>query len=100
MNLLKKFTEEARDVFDLREKSVLVALSGGKDSVALLSLFAKVREELSIKVYAAHFNNKIRGDEALRDARYAKELSEKLGVPFFYGEGDVPAFAEENGLGE
>lgn len=72
---------------------ILVALSGGADSVALLRLLAQVSSDEGIGVYAAHLNHKIRGESAKRDADFARDLCERLQIPFFYDEVDVPALA-------
>lgn len=79
-------------------KDVTVALSGGADSMALLHLLSKLKEKLGISLSAAHFNHKIRGEEADRDEAFVKEQCEKLGVPVFVGCADVPSFAKKNGL--
>lgn len=79
-------------------KDVTVALSGGADSMALLHLLSKLKEKLGISLSAAHFNHKIRGEEADRDEAFVKEQCEKLGVPVFVGSADVPSFAKKNGL--
>ncbi len=95
----KKFLE-AIEKYSLLDgvDSVTVALSGGADSMALLYLFCELKEQLNIKVYAAHFNHKIRGAEADRDEIFVKEQCEKMGVTIFTDSADVPRFAQENKL--
>lgn len=78
--------------------SVIVALSGGADSVCLLSVLCGLREELSIDVAAAHLNHMIRGTEADRDEAYAAELCTRLGVKFYAERCDVPLLAESEGI--
>ena len=73
---------------------VLVALSGGADSVCLLHRLVTDAQKLGITVCAAHFNHKLRGEESERDAAFAEELCGKLNVPFICGSGDVAAAAE------
>lgn len=58
---------------------VLVGLSGGADSVALLCAL----QSLGYEVGAAHCNFSLRGDESERDERFCRELCEQLGVPLF-----------------
>jgi len=60
---------------------VLVALSGGPDSVSLLSLLLELKEELGIEVAACHINHGLRGEEAERDEEFVKELCTRLAVP-------------------
>ena len=69
---------------------VLVALSGGADSVALLLALLEIGE---YTVFAAHVNHMLRGDEAEGDEDFCRELCEKLRVPFFCAKIDVPAVA-------
>lgn len=78
---------------------VLVALSGGADSVALLMLCAKARDAGLISLAAAHFEHGIRYAEALRDAAFCEALSNRLGVPFYIAHADVPGEALASGEG-
>ena len=73
----------------------LVALSGGKDSVLLLTLFAEYARENGIPFAALHLHHGIRGEEADRDAAFCKALCERLAVPFVLCRADVPALAEK-----
>jgi len=59
---------------------ILVALSGGSDSVALLHLLRD--PELGLELHAAHVHHGVRGSEADEDAEFCRRLCEKLGVPF------------------
>ena len=59
---------------------VLVALSGGSDSVALLHLLLEISKIYDISVSAAHINHKLR-DTADRDMNFCKKLCDDLGVP-------------------
>lgn len=76
---------------------VLIAFSGGADSSALLHLLQVDSKLKGFRLYAAHFNHKIRGDEALRDLEFCKRVAQEYGVPFFSGEADIPALAKEKG---
>jgi tRNA(Ile)-lysidine synthase len=59
---------------------VLVGLSGGPDSTALLLGLHQLRARLSITIGAAHLNHGLRGDRAARDARHAAGLPDHLDV--------------------
>jgi tRNA(Ile)-lysidine synthase len=59
---------------------VLVAVSGGPDSAALLSVLAELSDSLGVSLLAAHFNHGLRGAEADRDQQVAEQLCERLGV--------------------
>ena len=62
---------------------VLVALSGGPDSVCLLNILFNLRNDLNIEIAAAHVNHMLRGEEALRDEEYARDICNTLGIKFF-----------------
>jgi len=78
---------------------VVVGLSGGADSVALLSALLTLQEELQLTIYAAHINHNLRGRAARKDERLARLLCDKLDVPFFAFQGDVWGYAWENKMG-
>lgn len=75
---------------------VLVAVSGGKDSIVLLDLLKK--SELALHLYVIHFNHLLRGKNAERDARFVEKLAKKYKLPFLLGLRDVKKYAKENKL--
>lgn len=77
----------------------LLALSGGKDSVLLLSLFSRYAEEKEIPFAAFHLHHGIRGEEADSDRDFCKSLCERLGVRLFVSHVCVPEIAKETGEG-
>lgn len=76
---------------------VLVALSGGADSVCLLDLF--LSSGYPYKIAAAHLNHNLRGEESDRDEQFCRDLCKSLGVELFVGSADVNALAEKSGKG-
>lgn len=78
--------------------SVLVGLSGGADSTALLYVLTRLSRKHGWTVRAAHFNHMIRGREADEDESFCRGLAEAWGVPFFSDSADVPAYAQEQGV--
>lgn len=78
--------------------TVLVALSGGPDSVALLHLFHAVAPKLQLHLVAAHLDHGMR-PESGADAAFAGELCSRLGVPLTVGRVDVPGRAAALGRG-
>ncbi len=77
---------------------VIVALSGGADSVCLLVVLNKLKGELGIELKAVHVHHGLRGAEADRDSEYAEELSQKLGVPFVCRRVDAALYARKHGM--
>lgn len=84
---------------DARGRRLLLALSGGSDSVALLMLLLQRREADGFTITAAHFNHGIRGRQADDDAAFVRDLCSQYGVPLIEGKADVPALAREQGTG-
>lgn len=79
-------------------RRVLVALSGGQDSVALLHALL-VMPEVSAQVAALHVHHGMRGAEADADERAVQTLCAELGVECFLSRRDVPAEAAAGGIG-
>lgn len=67
---------------------VLVGISGGPDSVALLLVLCSLKKELCLKLYAASLNHMFRKDAA-SDIKFVKALASKLKIPFLAGKIDV-----------
>ncbi|CAK7023757.1 MAG: tRNA(Ile)-lysidine synthase [Parabacteroides sp.] len=82
--------------YQLLEEScpVLVGLSGGADSIALLTLLVK----LGYSCIAAHCNFHLRGEESMRDERFAEEYAKILQVPFLKTDFDTEQYAAANHL--
>ncbi len=99
MNLKVKQTIECHHMLTPGD-TVLVALSGGADSMALLNVLYSLKDEYSLTLCAAHFNHKIRGDEAKRDEDFCVDTCRKMGIELFVGSADIPALAKQRGIGE
>ena len=83
--------------------TVLVALSGGADSVCLLLVLNEIKRqcanELDFALEAVHVEHGIRGAESREDARFASDLCERLNIPCHVHSVDVPQYAKSHGLG-
>ena len=77
---------------------ILVALSGGPDSVCLLNILHELRDFFNIEIGAAHVNHMLRGEDALNDEEYARELCNELGVSFFSKRIDINKISNENNI--
>ncbi|HXV82190.1 MAG TPA: tRNA lysidine(34) synthetase TilS [Candidatus Binatia bacterium] len=78
---------------------VLVAVSGGPDSVALLHLLSELRGQMDLRLEVAHLQHGIRGTEAQDDARFVAELARALGLPFHLREANIRQIRRETGKG-
>lgn len=102
MNTLpKQFREPHENLGIGSDEAVLVALSGGADSTALLHMMCVCRGIMGFRLCAAHVNHNIRthqyNNEALRDENFCRELCDSLGVELFVFNADVPALAKKSG---
>ena len=79
---------------------VIVALSGGADSVALLFVLCHLKKEYNLTLYALHVHHGIRGEEADEDCSFCMDLCSKMGVELFIKQYDVPEMADEMGISE
>ena len=68
---------------------VIVALSGGADSVALLYGLFLMKEKLKITLEAAHFNHNLRGEESDRDENFCRQFCDRYDIPLHVGRGSV-----------
>lgn len=78
---------------------IIVALSGGADSTALLCSLMSIIESFSLTIYACHINHLLRGDESFRDENFVRELCKKLCVELFILQCDINKLASERNLG-
>ncbi len=78
---------------------LIVGLSGGADSVALLHCLASLRDTVNFSLRACHVNHQIRGGEAYRDQAFCERLCKELGISLTVWLKDVPGFAEKQSLG-
>jgi tRNA(Ile)-lysidine synthase len=74
-------TIKENNMFDKGDR-VIVAVSGGPDSITLLHILYKLREELSISIFVAHINHCLRGEESDKDEEYVKKFCENLNIEF------------------
>lgn len=78
---------------------VLCAVSGGADSMCLLQLLHGLEEERGIRVFAAHFEHGLRGEESLRDMAFVENWCRAHDIPCLAERGDTRALAEKEHLG-
>lgn len=76
---------------------VIVALSGGSDSMTLLNVLYELREEYNLTLEAAHVNHCLRGNDADADEQFARRECEKKGIVIHVLRADVRGEAEKSG---
>ena len=81
------------------ETPILVALSGGADSVALLAVLRAYAEQHGTPLRIAHVNHGIRGEEAIRDRDFCVSLAQRWEIPISVLDADVPRLCRERGGG-
>ena len=89
LNKLLKFVREQNMITP--GDTVVCAVSGGADSVALLFSFYLLKEKLDIQLEAAHFNHHLRGEESDRDEAFVRELCDRYEIPLHIGSNQVKA---------
>ena len=111
MGLYDSVTEYMKQAGMLTDVSgVVVGVSGGADSVALLRLLCQCRDAISLqkgvkpadalKINVIHINHMIRGEEADRDERFVQDLCQRLDVSFKVYREDIPKMARDQHLSE
>ena len=78
-------------------KTLVVAVSGGPDSLALLFALHRLSEELSVDLHGAHLDHGIRGEASAADARFVADIFSRLGVGLTNELADVPSHQAEHG---
>ena len=82
------------------KNKIIVALSGGADSICLVHYLKTHETQLGITVCAAHLNHCIRGEEAQRDYLFVKSFCEKYGIELYYTKKEIPKLARQRKIGE
>jgi tRNA(Ile)-lysidine synthase len=96
--LTRRFLEHCHHAQIFAPGKVIVAVSGGVDSLALLHLLYTRRERLQLALHVAHFDHGIRAESA-EDAQFVAAFARTLDLPCTIGHEDVPALVSQTGLG-
>ncbi len=86
-NKLERFLREYRMVSP--GDTVICALSGGADSVAMAFAFYLLKDKLDIHLEAAHFNHHLRGEESQRDEQFVRDFCHQFDIPLTVSSGQV-----------
>ena len=87
LNKLERFVREQGMICP--GDTVICAVSGGADSVALLFALYLLREKLGITLEAAHFNHRLRGEESDRDEAFVRQLCDRYDIFLHLGSGEI-----------
>jgi tRNA(Ile)-lysidine synthase len=77
---------------------MMVAVSGGPDSMALLAVLYQLRSVYNVTLVVAHINHQLRGEESTRDAVFVEHQAARLGLPFSLRSVDVKGLQRTAGL--
>ncbi|HEX5735997.1 MAG TPA: tRNA lysidine(34) synthetase TilS [Blastocatellia bacterium] len=78
-------------------RAVVVAVSGGADSVALLDMLVRVASKTALRIHVAHLNHMLRGDDSNADAEFVRALAESLSLSMTIQAMDVRREAAASG---
>lgn len=78
--------------------NIVVGVSGGPDSIALLFILEELQEIIKFNLFVAHINHGIRGEEADKDEHYVKNVCEKLNIPFYSKKVNMDKYAKKHRL--
>ncbi len=78
--------------------TVIVGLSGGADSMALLCFLSEIKDIYGIDIHAVHVNHHIRGEDAEADKAFVEEYCRHESIKCTVFDHDVPSYANENGM--
>ena len=81
-----------------RGDCLLLAVSGGADSVCLLNVMLSLREKLGISLHVAHLDHQLRAEESEADAAYVGELAKRFDIPLTVSKADVNGYRKEHRL--
>jgi tRNA(Ile)-lysidine synthase len=80
------------------DKPLLVAVSGGPDSLALLTLLSGLRTQYPVRLHIAHLDHGLRGHESEEDARYVQSVASDMAIPCTVEQGNVDLFRKQHHL--
>ncbi len=81
---------------DLAGSRLVVAVSGGSDSLAMLYAFHRLQDELHLDLHVAHLDHQLRGEDSTADAEFVVNTCAKLGIECTLDKVDVLAFQREH----
>jgi len=96
VNKVKKIIEKEKLIE--AGDNILVGVSGGIDSTALVHVLSEISKKIDFKIGLAHLNHQLRGEESVRDEKFTEDLAGKLSLPIFIKKADVKGYAKSRGI--
>lgn len=94
--MIDKVSKNVREYKLINEDdNIVLGVSGGADSMALLYLLLELRKELNFNIIICHVNHGVRGEDALTDRVFVQERAKHLNLPFHYIDVDMEGYAKE-----
>ena len=94
--LLNKFIELCTTEKIFPVQKLVLAVSGGADSLALADLISRSHQRFKLEFCIAHYEHGLRGNDSIEDAEFVKNFAKNLNVDFFCESGNVPKFSADN----
>lgn len=81
-----------------KKSKILLAVSGGVDSITLLDIFINLKDEMNFELAVVHFNHKLRENDSDRDQRFVEKICKHNGLTLYKASADVEKYAENKSL--
>ncbi|WP_256865628.1 tRNA lysidine(34) synthetase TilS [Paenibacillus sp. 32352] len=99
MDLVSRIERQLKDEQLLcRGDSIVAAVSGGPDSIAMLHVLFLLSERWEWRLTVAHVNHQFRVEESAREAEFVKDFSDRLGLPCEVAVINVPQYIQDTGM--
>ena len=81
-----------------QDDQILVALSGGPDSVCLLHILYELKDKFNLRLGAIHINHMLRGEESDKDEKYIIKLCDQLGINHYVKRINIEYVAKDSNV--
>lgn len=79
-------------------ENIVIGVSGGPDSMALLYILLELKESIDFKIFVAHLNHGVRGKDAKKDQLFVEEECKKLNLPYYTKTISMVEYGKEKGI--